>query len=159
VLAGGAVACASFGGARPRHAPLPDAVVIESSEPVTAILAGLRDSLTARGFAVRVDAPREGYLETGWYDVPAGRATREPFRHLADVVRVRLYVDRIGTRTRVIAEVVRRMAWDPSRPERELEVMVADSAPGRVLLDDVLRGVPRPEQRTPAVPGREEPEL
>lgn len=150
----GAAACASFGGARPRFAPMPEAVVFVSPDPVRVILQAIRDSLAPRGLAIQADAPGEGYLETRWYDLAARRTVDQPFTRLDQVVRLRFFVDPTGTRTRVVAESVRRIAWDPSRPERELEVMVPEGDPGRTLLEEVLRGVPRASRDSTAAPER-----
>lgn len=143
VLLTGAAACASFGGARPAFAPFPEAVVFTSPEPVSAVLTTLQDSLTARGIAVQVLAPHEGYLETRWFDLAARRSVEAPFGGLDGVVKLRFFVDPVGLHTRVIAESVRRTSWDPSRPARELEVMVPEGHPGRMLMDSLLVAVPR----------------
>jgi len=107
------------------------------------VLATLRDSLTARGFATQAMVPMEGYLETRWFDVVSRRATPEPFSDAEGVVKLRFFADPVGLHTRVIAEAVRRTAWDPSRPPRELEVMLPPDHPGRVLMDSLLALVPR----------------
>ena len=106
--------------------------------PVAATLTELRDSASAAGLTIAVYAPREGYLETGWYDVAAQQPAGSPYHRLDGIVRVRLYVDPVATHARVIAECVRRYRWDPSVPERELERMVAPGEPGRELLDRLL---------------------
>jgi hypothetical protein len=43
----------------------------------------------------------------------------------------------------LLAECVMRIAWDPSVPERELERMVPEGHPGRVLLDTLIAVVPQ----------------
>ena len=142
-LVAGAAACASFGGTRPRFAPFPEAVVVNSSAPVDIVLTALQDSLAAHGLAVRVLAPREGYLETRWFDLAARLSVAAPFGGPDGVVKLRFFVDPVGLHTRIIAESVRRISWDPSRPERELEAMVPEGEPGRALLDSLLLAVPR----------------
>ncbi len=154
-LAAALAACASFGGARPRWAPLPEAVVLASSAPLLTVFDGLRDSLVARGFTPAVDAPREGYLETRWYDLDAQRSVGDPFTGQDRVVRLRFFVDRHGTRTHVVAEVVRRIAWDPSRPARDLEAMVPEGMRGREILAAILSGVPADTVAAPVLPARE----
>jgi hypothetical protein len=138
VLAAALAACASFGGTRPRFAPLPDAVVLETTIPVADVLAQVHDSALAAGFTIAVLAPREGYIETGWYDVASQHAVAPPYHHLDSTVRLRLFVDPVATHSRVVAECVRRARWDPSVPERELERMVPAGEPGRDLLDRLL---------------------
>jgi hypothetical protein len=148
-FAAGAAACASFGGARPAFTPLPDAVVFTSPAPVSAILLTLRDTLTARGLAVQTLVPAEGYLETRWFDLRARASVPEPIGDFDRVVKLRFFVDPVATHARIIAESVRRTGWDPSRPPRDLEVMVAEDHPGRLLLDSVLAWVPRETTASP----------
>jgi hypothetical protein len=144
----GAAACASFGGARPAWAPLPDAEVFTSPWSPEEVLTFLQDSLAARGFAIQLIVPPEGYLETRWFDVAARQAAAEPFSGADSVVKLRFFADPVGLHTRVIAEAVRRTAWDPSRPARELEAMLPPEHPGRLLMDSLLALVPR-GSRTP----------
>jgi hypothetical protein len=136
------LACSSFGGARPRFAPLPQAVVRETQGPADELTARLATLMRDSGLVVAVEAPREGYLESRWYDLDRRRSVGEPFRRLDRIVKLRIYVDPVGRRTRVIGECVRRVAWDPSRPNRELESMVPDAHPGRDLLAMILAGLP-----------------
>jgi len=147
-LVAGAAACASFGGARPAWAPLPDAEVFNSPWSPGEVLTSLEDSLVARGFVIQAIVPLEGYLETRWFDVASRRAVPEPFSDVDSVVKLRFFADPAGLHTRVIAEAVRRTAWDPSRPSRELEVMLPLDHPGRLLMDSLLALVPR-GSRTP----------
>jgi hypothetical protein len=148
-LVAGAAACASFGGARPAFAPLPDAEVFASPAAVNVILTAVADSLTARGIGIQALVPAEGYLETGWFDLRSRTTVREPFAGLDQVVKLRLFVDPVGLHTRVIAESARRTRWDPSAPPRDLEVMVAADHAGRLLMDSVLAGVPRGTRAAP----------
>jgi len=53
-------------------------------------------------------------------------------------VKVRFFADPVAGKTRLAAECVRRIADDPSEPERDLERMVPDSSPGRILLDGIV---------------------
>lgn len=147
MLAAALAACASFGGTRPRFATLPEAVVIESTMPVTDALTLLHDSLTAAGLTIAVYEPREGYIETRWYDVAAHQSVAPPYHRLDGTVRLRLYVDPVAAHSRVVAECVRRVRWDPSVPERELERMVPLGGPGRDLLERTLVAVRATEVR------------
>ena len=106
--------------------------------PVNNALTQLHDSLTAAGLAIAVYEPREGYIETRWYDVAKQRSVKPPYQRMDSTIRLRLYVDPVATHSRVIAECVRRVRWDPSVPERDLERMVRVGEPGRDLLDRAL---------------------
>jgi hypothetical protein len=93
--------------------------------------------------------PNEGYLETRWFDLRSRVAVADPIGDFDQVVKLRFFVDPIGLHTRVIAESVRRTAWDPSRPPRDLEAMVPPEHPGRLLMDTVLAAVPRGTRPAP----------
>lgn len=130
--------CGSMGGARPRWSALPDAVLMQSDRPPVELLGELYSVLRTRGFAIDLIAPREGFLETRWYDLSSRTATEPPFRHFDRIVKLRFFADPVQGRTRLLAECVRRIAWDPSLPERELERMVPLDHPGRLLLDSLI---------------------
>lgn len=90
------------------------------------------------GLTVALFDSAEGYLVTGWYDVTRRRAMSGDGGDLDRLVRLRFFADPTGGRTRLAAECVRRIAYDPSEPEHDLERMVPDSTPGRALLDSIL---------------------
>ena len=90
------------------------------------------------GLKVAVADPAEGYLETAWYDIQRRATVTGRARDLDQVVRLRFFADPTAGRTRLAAECVRRIAEDPSEPERDLERMVPDSSPGRILLDSII---------------------
>lgn len=131
-------ACVRLGGLRPRFGPLPGSIALElETQPETVIGAASREVLAA-GLKVAVADPGEGYLETAWYDVRRKATVTGRARDLDQVVRLRFFADPLAGRTRLAAECVRRIAEDPSEPERDLERMVPDSSPGRVLLDSIV---------------------
>lgn len=86
---------------------------------------------------VRV-APREGYLESAWYDVARRATTQPPFDRLDSIVKFRFFVDPVQGKTRILAEAMRRIAWDPSTPARDLERMVPVGHPALAMIDSVL---------------------
>jgi hypothetical protein len=131
-------ACVRLGGLRPRFGPLPGSVAFElGTQPETVIGAASRE-VQAAGLKVAVADPAEGYLETAWYDVREKATVTGRARDLDRVVRLRFFADPLAGRTRLTAECVRRIADDPSEPERDLERMVPDGEPGRVLLDSIV---------------------
>lgn len=94
--------------------------------------------LVAAGLRVAVDDPAEGYLESSWYDLGLKASVGGQARDLDQVVKLRFYADPTAGHTRLAAECVRRIAYDPSEPERDLERMVPDSSPGHVVLDSII---------------------
>src|SRR5579859_3886632 len=130
-------ACAT-GGVRPRFGPEPQAVMMLLDLPASVVTESLTTSLVRVGLPVRTSEPREGYLESVWFDVAAHRPTGDPFSRLDSIVKLRFFADPAFGHTRLFAECVVRVAWDPSVPQRDLERMPPAGHPGRVLLDSVL---------------------
>ncbi len=106
--------------------------------PAGAVTESLATSLRRVGVVVRTSEPREGYLESQWFDVQAHRAASDPFDRLDSIVKLRFFADPAFGHTRLFAECVVRIAWDPSVPQRDLERTPAQGHPGLALLDSVL---------------------
>jgi hypothetical protein len=132
-----AAACAT-GGQRPRFGAAPEAVVWWLKVPADTAIVQLDARARALGLPVTRSAPREGYIELGWYDVARRSASPAPYDRLDSIVKVRIFADPTQGRTRVLAEAMQRVLWDPSMPQRELERMVPAGHPARMLLDSVL---------------------
>lgn len=144
----GAAACASLGGVRPRFTPLPGSVRAESRYPADATIGRLDSALRERGLTVAAMSAVEGYLETTWFDASTRRVGEGPLGRHTTVVRIRFWADPEMGRTRLLAECVRRIAYDPSLPERDLERMVPEGHPGRLLLDSLVALVAPPPDTT-----------
>ncbi len=131
-------ACAHLGGLRPRFAPIPGSIAVDLEAQPDAVIGAAAREVEAAGLKVAVADPAEGYLETSWYDIRTRATVTGRARDLDQVVKVRFFADPVAGKTRLAAECVRRIADDPSEPERELERMVPDSSPGRILLDGIV---------------------
>ena len=129
--------CAT-GGRRPRLVAAPEAVAILLKRPADSTVILLEARARAQGLRVERFSPREGYLETGWYDVARHATVPPPFSRLDSIVKFRFFADPSQGKTRLVAECMRRIAWDPSLPPRELERMVPAGHPGLGLMDSVL---------------------
>src|SRR5213596_1975699 len=98
---------------------------------------------------------RDGYVETAWYDTEA-RRTRHHERDIANfavTVKIRFWADPyVPGQTRLTAEPVYRPRYDPSRPERDLEVILSREQAGYKIADKLVAklkerfGVPRAAQ-------------
>lgn len=140
-----APACRGLGGVRPRITPLVGSVARMVPEQPEVLVRAFDDALRARAVPLVVVSQVEGYIETDWMDIDA-RAVRQPgVTGLERIVKLRLFIDPIGGRSRVVGEAVRRLLADPSLPERELERVVPRDHPGRALLDSVMTSVLGPE--------------
>ena len=143
------IAACATGGQRPRLSAAPESVSAVLVASPDSVIAHLDARIRSLGMAVVRSAPREGYLETAWIDVHSRATEAAPFTRLDSIVKFRFFADPVQGRTRLLAEAMRRIAWDPSLPPRELERMVPSDHPARALLDSMLvavkpDSVPRP---------------
>ena len=121
---------------RPAFLPLPAAEVTEIELPVPGATSALAVLLDQDSIPVRRTEPKDGWLETGWFDAQTLRPTgRRPLG--SDIVRVRAWIDPSRPNySNVTVETVYRPVADPSRPGRELEEQVPHNNPvsGRITL-------------------------
>lgn len=123
---------------RPAFGPVTGAQIavleLEIAPATTLVANGLKaDSLPVS----RIE-PRDGFLETPWFDSATGRPTsKKPLG--SDVVRVRAWIDpeKPGF-SRVTVETLFREIADPSLPERELDREVPPDHPTAVRVRAVL---------------------
>jgi hypothetical protein len=140
---------------RPDFRPDPRALVVilnARPEPVTL---GVDSLAPAESLEVERFNVRDGYLETAWYDLEA-RRTRHHERDIADLratVKIRFWADPwVPGQTRVTVEPVYRPRVDPSRVERDLEVILSKDDEGykiaQKLVDKLKQrfGVPKAVQ-------------
>jgi hypothetical protein len=134
---------------RPAFGPVTGAqtTVLELEVPGATTL--LANRLTADSIPVTVLEPRDGFLETPWFDSATVRPTgRRPLGQ--DVVRVRAWVDpeRPGF-SKLTVETLFRDIADPSLPERELDREVPPTHRiaklVKAVLDSLTRDYGEPE--------------
>ena len=142
-----ATSCAT-GGQRPRFGAQPQSILLIVRQPADSAVTHLTDRARELGLPVQRSAPREGYIETGWYDVARGEHVAAPFSRLDSIVRWRVFADPVQGHTRILIEAVHRIAWDPSLPERELERMVPPGHPAFAMIDSLLAAVRADTLRT-----------
>lgn len=138
---------------RPPYGPLPTAPTAVVDLEVGPATTKLAEALKADTIPVSRVEPRDGYLETGWFDPGTGAATDA--RPLGDsVVRVRAWVNAYGKyRAALTVETVLRPLANPSLPPRELDRQASDSNPAALRVARVLSAL---ALRYP-VPGAEPP--
>ena len=118
---------------RPDFGPDPRAIVVlldARPERVTAELAKL---VPAESLEVARSNVRDGYVETAWYDTQDHRTVRRDrdVSHFAATVKIRFWADPyVPGETRLTIEPVYRPRYDPSRPERDLEVILSKEDAG-----------------------------
>lgn len=125
---------------RPSFLPLPAAFTTEVGLLVPQATRALALALDADSIPVRRTEPKDGWLESDWFDARTLKPTTA--RRLGpDVVKVRAWVNpshpgnRGDTSSTVTVETVYRPMADPSRDDRELEKQVPATHPiaGRMV--------------------------
>jgi hypothetical protein len=145
VLLGGTMLLAScqLATTRPAFDPLVGTPTAEVQLPVPEATRRLAEVLLADSIPVARVEPRDGYVETPWFDADNGAPARG--RPLGSkIVRVRGWVEpgRVG-HSDVRIESVYRLLADPSLPGRELERSLPKDHPIAVRVDSVLKELSR----------------
>ena len=123
---------------RPTFGPVTGAQVAVLELDVARATTLVANELKADSFPVTVLEPRDGFLETPWFDSASSHpTTKKPLGR--DVVRVRAWVDpEKPGHSRVTVETLFRDIGDPSLPERELDREVPPDHPTAVRVRAVL---------------------
>ena len=123
---------------RPVFNPLPESAGIEVRLSPRDATRHLADALRARSVPVSKVLPRDGYLESGWFDAKTGKPRKNPMG--TGTVRVRAWADpaRPGS-SQLAVETAYRPLADPSLPQRELEREVPANHPVAVKVDSILQ--------------------
>lgn len=125
---------------RPSFSPLPQAFIDTIRADPDILIREVLGLVTAEGLRVRSSIPEEGYLETDWYDVVAGRPTGP--RASDRTIRLRFFADDIGEGWVLLtAEAVYHRTLDPSIPPRLAELMVPPEHEAEKLLQRILEAV------------------
>lgn len=141
---------------RPSFGPLPSAEAGVVDLEVGKATSMLAEQLISDSIPVSRVEPKDGYLETPWFNAATGQETTE--RVLGDsIVRVRAWVNAYGKeRGSIRVETAVRPLANPSLPPRELDRQappdnLAAVRVARVLADMVRRyPVPGAEEAVPA---------
>jgi hypothetical protein len=135
---------------RPPFGPVTGAQVVILELPVPRATTLLAAGLRADSLPVTVLEPRDGFLETPWFDSATARPTgRRPLGQ--DVVRIRAWVDpEKPGHSRVTVETLFRDIADPSLPARELDREVPSDHPAslrvRAVLDSLRKRYGEPDR-------------
>jgi hypothetical protein len=153
----------SPGTTRPDFRPFPQALTAILIVPPARVVPVVDSLVQALGARVKATSELDGYVETEWYDTETGRSFRDRQRvpDLKHAVKVRCWADPyVPGETVITIEAAYRPRVDPSRVERDLEVVAPDSSAGQQLalhlLDDLkkLLGPPAtsPSTSEPSAP-------
>src|SRR2546430_6654196 len=111
---------------RPDFRPAPSALVVTLDARPERVTAALDSLVPAESLEVAHSNVRDGYVETAWYDTQAHRSRHHApeIANLAATVKTRFWADPwVPGQTRLTVEPVYRPRYDPSRPERDLELI------------------------------------
>ena len=146
---------------RPTFPPLPGAPFAELNLTVPRATGIVADAMRQDSLPVSIVEPRDGLIETPWFDATSGRPIGQRRAIGPGVVRIRAWADpaRPGS-SQLTVETLYRPRVDPSLPYRELERQVSRDHPvakkvEAALLKMVQRfgGPPPPQaQQPPANP-------
>jgi hypothetical protein len=140
------------GTTRPYFGPVtgaPQQEVELEAEKVTDVIAGiLRDD----SIPLHLVAPRDGYLETPWFN-PATHAVSHARPLGLDAVRMRIWVDpsRPGF-SRITAETIYRPVADPSLDPRQLDRQIPPDQPVAQRVVEILDGLVKLYGPAPSTP-------
>ena len=146
VTMGGTIAliAACAGGIRPGYAPLYEAVADTVAAVPAVAVEALVTGLAAEGLRVQWQSATEGYVESQWYDVVSRQSGSFDRTRPEQFIRIRFFVDPVGTTASVLhGEAVSLRSVDPSRIERDTEMMLPPGNAGREILTRVMRQVAR----------------
>lgn len=124
---------------RPYFPPVTGAVQAEIQLPTKSATSALADVLKSDSLPVTKVEPRDGYIETAWFDAETRKATGRRRVLGSDVVRVRAWIDptRQGY-SRLTVETVYRPVADPSLAPRELDREVPQSHPVAKQMSEII---------------------
>src|ERR671922_454067 len=137
---------------RPDFKPDPRALVVILNARPERVTVGLDSLLPADSLEVARFNVRDGYVESAWYD-PARRRSYRHERDIADLpgtVKIRCWADPwVPGQTRLTIEPVYRPRVDPSRSERDLEVIAppehGGDKGGQQLIEKVKQKIRTPQ--------------
>jgi len=105
------------------------------------VIPALAALVAAESLRVRRENPRDGYLETDWFDTRTHRSFRDgtSVPDLAHTVKLRCWADPyVPGETILTLEVARRLRYDPSRTGRDLETLVPAGQAGDTVAASLL---------------------
>jgi hypothetical protein len=126
---------------RPDFKPDPRALVVLLNARPERVAVALDSLLPADSLEVARFNVRDGYVETSWYDATRRRSyqTERDIADLPATIKIRCWADPwVPGQTRLTVEPVYRPRVDPSRPERDLEVIAPPEHSGYKVAQQLI---------------------
>lgn len=129
---------------RPSFLPSPQALVAVVDAPPPRVVPEAVGWLSNQGWRVEWSSPRDGYVETAWYDLRTHTSTSgetDP-GDLLNTVKIRCWADpNVSGKSQITVEAVYRPILDPSRPERDLELVVPQGSEGYRIAEQLVEAM------------------
>lgn len=137
---------------RPYYPPITGAPSTEIELDVREATHALADVLKGDTIPLLKVVPRDGVIESAWFEVATKRATHDR-RIGADIVRIRAWVNPSRpNHSQIILETVYRPLADPSLPDRDLDRQVPpDHVIGKRMIE-IITELTKLYSREPAEP-------
>jgi hypothetical protein len=129
---------------RPAFAPFPEAPAVVLDAPPLRVFGEVQSWLTDAGLRLDRASVEDRFVETAWYDTRAKRSESGRGEGLdpRSTVKIRCWIDPDAPgKSKLTVEAVVRPLLDPSRTERDLEVIAPADHEGRKLVDRLVEAV------------------
>ncbi len=129
---------------RPAFAPFPEATAVVLDAPPLRVLGEVRSWLTDAGLRLDRASVEDRFVETAWYDTRTKQSESGRGEGLDErsTVKIRCWIDPDAPgKSKLTVEAVVRPLRDPSRTERDLEVIAPADHEGRKLVNRLLEAV------------------
>ncbi len=126
---------------RPPFLPSPQALVAVVDAPPPSVVPEAVGWLTTQGLRVEWSSAKDGYVETAWYNVRTHASTSgdADAGDLMSTVKIRCWADPyLPSKSQITVEAVYRPTLDPSRQERDLEVVVPTGSDGYRIAQQLI---------------------
>ena len=129
---------------RPGFMPYPQALVSIVDAPAPRLVPEMVGWLSSQGLQVQWSSPEDGYVETAWYNLRTRTSVfgdAEP-GDLLNTVKIRCWADpNVPGKSQLTVEAVYRPTLDPSRPERDLEVIAPQGSEGSRIASELAEAM------------------
>ena len=129
---------------RPGFLPSPQAMVAIVDAPAGRLVPEMEGWLAGQGMRVEWSSRQDGYVETAWFNVRTRQSTGgegDP-GDLFATVNIRGWADpNVPGKSQLTVEAVYRPILDPSRPERDLEVVVPQGSDGHRIAEQLIKAM------------------
>ncbi len=117
---------------RPSFLPYPQALVAVVDAPAATIVPEAVGWLVSQGFRADWSSPGDGYVETAWFNVRTRQSVQGANPgDLLHTIKIRCWADpNVPGKSQLTVEAIYRPILDPSRPERDLEIIVPQGSDG-----------------------------